>query len=155
TGDVPDGAGPTMTFALRRPLGVTGNDPVMLTGALRARTPPPTFWNAVTDKVIGTFTVAVAPAATLTTPVVSVVVPLTSVSGPVPFRTYPSAEKLMLFTEMPVVTFTVPTPVAPKIAPTPAELVQVAPDQFGLVVSQVKLLDPLSHVMSPAVAEPA
>src|SRR5262245_60751746 len=60
----------------------------------------------------------------------------------------------MLFTEMPAGTDTGPTPVAPKIAPSPAGLLQAAPVQFMLVVSQVEFVVPLSQVLSAAAAEP-
>src|SRR5215207_1802316 len=85
TGDVPDGAGPMRRLALSEPLPVIGNDAETFNGWLSCSTPAPTFWIAVADELIGTL-IAVVPPGTLMTPVVSVLVPLTNVSGPVPLR---------------------------------------------------------------------
>src|SRR6476619_7549724 len=54
----------------------------------------------------------------------------------------------MLLTLIGPGTLIAPAPVAPKIAPLPAPLFHAAPDQFKLLVSQMKLPPPLSQVTS-------
>src|SRR6476660_4821204 len=90
---------------------------------------------------------------TVITLVVCVLVPSTKLIEPAPLNEYPFAWKCRLLTLIGWVTSIVPTPVAPKIAPSPLALFQAPVDQFKLDKSQRRFAELLFHVASAARSE--
>src|SRR5262245_57947155 len=129
--------------------------PVNVTGAPSCRTPPPFLYSPI-ELASGTLIVS-GPAAASTRIELGACVPVAPgaiVRLPAPSNVYAPPVTLKLPTLIAPGTVIVPAPVAVKMAESPAAD-QVAPVQFRLVVSQVKLDAPLSQLLSAAADGPA